>query len=144
MSKSTFLQDFKAFAMRGNVVDMAVGVVIGTAFGKIVSSIVSDLIMPLIGVICGGVNFTDLSITLKEAQVVDGQEQAAVLLNYGNFLQATFDFIIIAFSIFVFIRLISKLHRKKQEVPAPAEPAKPSDEVQLLTEIRDLLKKQEK
>ena len=88
--------------MRGNVVDMAVGVVIGTAFGKIVSSIVSDLIMPLIGVICGGVNFTDLSITLKEAQVVDGQEQAAVLLNYGNFLQATFDFIIIAFSIFVF------------------------------------------
>ena len=74
--------------MRGNVVDMAVGVVIGTAFGKIVSSIVSDLIMPLIGVVCGGVNFTDLSITLKEAQVVDGQEQAAVLLNYGNFLQA--------------------------------------------------------
>lgn len=132
--------------MRGNVVDMAVGVVIGTAFGKIVSSIVSDLIMPLIGVICGGVNFTDLSITLKEAQVVDGQEQAAVLLNYGNFLQATFDFIIIAFSIsiFVFIRLISKLHRKKQEVPAPAEPVKPSEEVQLLTEIRDLLKKQEK
>ena len=132
--------------MRGNVVDMAVGVVIGTAFGKIVSSIVSDLIMPLIGVICGGVNFTDLSITLKEAQVVDGQEQAAVLLNYGNFLQATFDFIIIAFSIFVFIfiRLISKLHRKKQEVPAPAEPARPSEEVQLLTEIRDLLKKQEK
>lgn len=74
MPKSTFLQDFKAFAMRGNVVDMAVGVVIGTAFGKIVSSIVSDLIMPLIGVICGGVNFTDLFITLKEAQVVDGQE----------------------------------------------------------------------
>lgn len=119
MPKSTFLQDFKAFAMRGNVVDMAVGVVIGTAFGKIVSSIVSDLIMPLIGVICGGVNFTDLSITLKEAQVVDGQEQAAVLLNYGNFLQATFDFIIIAFSIFVFIRLISKLHRRNKRCRLP-------------------------
>lgn len=143
MSKSSFLQDFKAFAMRGNVIDMAVGVIIGTAFGKIVSSIVSDLIMPVMGVILGGVNFTDLSITLKEAKVVDGVEQAAVLLNYGNFLQATFDFIIIAFSIFVFIRLISKLHRKKEEAPAPEEPAKPSKEVMLLTEIRDLLKKQE-
>lgn len=143
MSKSTFLQDFKAFAMRGNVIDMAVGVIIGTAFGKIVSSIVSDLIMPVMGVILGGVNFTDLSITLKEAKVVDGVEQAAVLLNYGNFLQATFDFIIIAFSIFVFIRLISKLHRKKEETTTPEEPAKPSEEVMLLTEIRDLLKKQE-
>lgn len=143
MSKSTFLQDFKAFAMRGNVIDMAVGVIIGTAFGKIVSSIVSDLIMPVMGVILGGVNFTDLSITLKEAKVVDGVEQAAVLLNYGNFLQATFDFIIIAFSIFVFIRLISKLHRKKEEAPATEEPAKPSEEVVLLMEIRDLLKKQE-
>ena len=143
MSKSTFLQDFKAFAMRGNVVDMAVGVVIGTAFGKIVSSIVSDLIMPLIGVICGGVNFTDLSITLKEAQVVDGQEQAAVSLNYGNFLQATFDFIIIAFSIFLFIRLLARLNRKKEEVPAsPAAPPAPSKEEVLLTEIRDLLKEQ--
>lgn len=130
--------------MRGNVIDMAVGVIIGTAFGKIVSSIVSDLIMPVMGVILGGVNFTDLSITLKEARVVDGEEQAAVLLNYGNFLQATFDFIIIAFSIFVFIRLISKLHRKKEEAPAPAEPEKPSEEVELLREIRDLLKKEEK
>ena len=144
MSKSTFLQDFKAFAMRGNVIDMAVGVIIGTAFGKIVSSIVSDLIMPIMGVILGGVNFTDLSITLKEARVVDGQEQAAVLLNYGNFLQATFDFIIIAFSIFVFIRLISKLHRKKEEAPITEAPAEPSEEVKLLQEIRDLLKEKEK
>ena len=124
--------------MRGNVVDMAVGVVIGTAFGKIVSSIVSDLIMPLIGVICGGVNFTDLSITLKEAQVVDGQEQAAVLLNYGNFLQTCLDFFIVAFCIFMLIKLVNKFAKKKEEEPKP-EP-KPTAEEKLLTEIRDLLK----
>lgn len=142
MAKSTFLQDFKAFAMRGNVIDMAVGVIIGGAFGKIVSSIVADLIMPLVGLMLGGVNFTDLKWTLKEAVEVDGELQEAVTLNYGTFLQATLDFIIIAFSIFVVIRLISKLHRKKEEEPAPEEPAKPSAEEALLTEIRDLLKKQ--
>ena len=104
MGKSSFLQDFKAFAMRGNVIDMAVGVIIGGAFGKIVSSIVADVIMPPIGLLVGGVNFTDLKLQLKPAEVVDGVEKAAVTLNYGNFLQDTFDFIIIAFSIFLFIR----------------------------------------
>ena len=142
MGKSSFLQDFKAFAMRGNVIDMAVGVIIGGAFGKIVSSIVADVIMPPIGLLVGGVNFTDLKLQLKPAEVVDGVEKAAVTLNYGNFLQATFDFIIIAFSIFLFIRLITKLTaKKKEEAPAapPAPPAPTKEEV-LLTEIRDLLK----
>ncbi len=142
MGKSTFLQDFKAFAMRGNVIDMAVGVIIGGAFGKIVSSIVADVIMPIIGVIVGGINFTELKIELKPAEIVDGVEQtAAVTLNYGNFIQAAFDFIIIAFSIFLFIRLITKMtHKKKEE--APAAPPAPSKEEVLLSEIRDLLKEQ--
>ena len=134
MAKSTFVQDFKAFAMRGNVLDMAVGVIIGGAFGKIVSSLVADIIMPLIGCVVGGVDFTKLGMTLKEAV----GEEPAVLFNYGNFLQNLFDFIIIAFSIFVFIRLISKFHRKQEE--KPAAPPAPSKEEQLLTEIRDLLK----
>ncbi len=124
--------------MRGNVLDMAVGVIIGGAFGKIVSSIVADLIMPLVGLVVGGVDFKTLSVTLKEA--TEGQE--AVVLNYGNFIQTTVDFIIIAFSIFIFIRLIGKLQRKKEEEPAPAEEPKPSKEEVLLTEIRDLLKEQ--
>ena len=144
MGKSSFLQDFKAFAMRGNVIDMAVGVIIGGAFGKIVSSIVADVIMPPIGLLVGGVNFTDLKLQLKPAEVVDGVEKAAVTLNYGNFLQATFDFIIIAFSIFLFIRLLTKLTAKKEAAaPAtpPAPPAPTKEEV-LLTEIRDLLKEQ--
>ena len=109
MGKSTFLQDFKAFAMKGNVIDMAVGVIIGGAFGKIVSSVVADVIMPPLGLLVGGVNFTDLKWVMKPAEVVDGKEIAAVTLNYGNFLQATFDFLIIAFSIFLFIRLLTKL-----------------------------------
>ena len=142
MSKSTFLQDFKAFAMRGNVMDMAVGVIIGGAFGKIITSVVSDIIMPPIGLLVGGVNFTDLKWELKPAQEIDGVMQEAVTLNYGNFLQTAFDFIIIAISIFIFIRLISKLSRKKEE--APAAPPAPSKEEVLLTEIRDLLKEQNK
>ena len=140
MGKASFLQDFKAFAMKGNVIDMAVGVIIGGAFGKIVSSIVADVIMPPIGLLVGGVNFTDLKLVLKPAQVVDGQEIAAVTLNYGNFLQVTFDFLIIAFSVFLFVRLLSKLSRKKAEPAAPAAPPAPSKEEVLLTEIRDLLK----
>lgn len=142
MGKSSFLQDFKAFAMKGNVIDMAVGVIIGGAFGKIVSSIVADVIMPSIGLLIGGVNFTDLKWVLKSAETVNGKEVAAVTLNYGNFLQVTFDFLIIAFSIFLFIRLITRLmEKKKGEVPAvpPAPPAPGKEEV-LLTEIRDLLK----
>ena len=144
MGKSTFLQDFKAFAMKGNVIDMAVGVIIGGAFGKIVSSVVADVIMPPLGLLVGGVNFTDLKWVMKPAEVVDGQEISAVTLNYGNFLQATFDFLIIAFSIFLFIRLLTKLTTKKEAAaPAtpPAPPAPTKEEV-LLTEIRDLLKEQ--
>lgn len=141
MGKSTFLQDFKAFAMRGNLIDMAVGVVIGGAFGKIVSSVVSDLIMPPLGLLIGGVNFSDLKWVMKPAEVVDGKEIAAVSLNYGNFLQVTFDFLIIAFSIFVFLRLIMKLTKKKEKA-APAAPPAPTKEEVLLTEIRDLLKEQ--
>ena len=146
MGKSTFLQDFKAFAMKGNVIDMAVGVIIGGAFGKIVSSVVADVIMPPLGLLVGGVNFTDLKWVMKPAEVVYGKEIAAVTLNYGNFLQATFDFLIIAFSIFLFIRLLTKLTTKKEAAaPAtpPAPPAPTKEEV-LLTEIRDLLKEQNK
>lgn len=153
MGKSTFLQDFKAFAMKGNVVDMAVGVIIGGAFGKIVTSVVNDLIMPAVGMLVGGVNFTDLKLTLKDAvpettnaagEVI--QAVPAVTLNYGNFLQQTFDFLIIAFSIFLFISLIKKVSEKKkvEEPAAPAPPPAPSKEEVLLTEIRDLLKEQSK
>lgn len=143
MGKSNLLQDFKAFAMRGNVIDMAVGIIIGGAFGKIVSSLVADVIMPPIGLLVGGVNFTDLSWVMKSAEIVDGvQKAAAVTLNYGKFIQATFDFIIIAFSIFLFIKLISKLNSKKEE--APTTPPAPTKEEILLTEIRDILKEKEK
>ena len=123
MGKCSFLQEFKAFAMKGNVIDMAVGVIIGGAFGKIVSSIVADVIMPPIGLLVGGVNFTDLKWVLKPAVLEDGKEVvAAVTLNYGNFLQVTFDFLIIAFSIFMFIKLLTKLTEKKKE-EAPAAPS---------------------
>ena len=147
---SKFLNEFKEFAMRGNVLDMAVGVIIGGAFGKIVTSVVNDLFMPVIGMLVGGVNFTDLKLTLKDAvpeQLNEAGEviQAAVpavTLNYGNFLQQTFDFLIIAFSIFLFISLIKKVTEKKkvEEAPAPAPAPEPSAEEKLLTEIRDLLK----
>ena len=128
MAKSKFLQDFKAFAMKGNVVDMAVGVIIGGAFGKIVTSMVNDIIMPPIGLLVGGVNFKDLKFIMKpEVLGEDGVvETAAVTLNYGNFLQQTFDFLIIAFSIFTMIRVITKLTEKKKKeeaAPAPAAPA---------------------
>ncbi len=140
----SFFKDFKAFAMRGNVIDMAVGVIIGGAFGKIVTSVVNDIIMPPIGLLVGGVNFTDLKWVMKEATTAaDGTEIAAVTLNYGNFLQQTFDFLIIAFSIFLFISLIKKVTEKKNEeepAPAPAPEPEPSNEEKLLTEIRDLLK----
>ena len=130
MSKSSFLLDFKAFVMRGNVVDMAVGVIIGGAFGKIISSVVADIIMPPIGLLVGGTNFSELRWELEPARVVDGVEQAAVTINYGNFIQ----------TIFLFIRLLSNLRRKKEETPLP--PPVPSNEEKLLSEIRDLLKKQ--
>ena len=139
--KTSFWTDFKKFAMRGNVIDMAVGVIIGGAFGKIVSSVVADLIMPILGLVVGGVNFTDLKWVMKPARMVDGVEQAAVTLNYGNFLQVTFDFLIIAFSIFLFIKMLTKLtERKKSETPVSQAAPEPSTEVKLLAEIRDLLK----
>ena len=134
--KCKFLSDFKAFAMRGNVIDMAVGVIIGGAFGKIVTSLVNDIIMPAVGVLIGGLNFKDLKWVITPAT----ETTAEASLNYGMFIQHTVDFIIIAFSIFVATSLIAKLSRKKEaEKPAPVPPA-PSAEEKLLTEIRDLLK----
>lgn len=139
-----FINDFKEFAIKGNVIDMAVGVIIGGAFGKIVTSMVNDMIMPLIGVITGGVNFTDLKwIIQPEKLAADGTtvESAAVSVNYGMFVQNVVDFLIIAFCIFVAIRLLSKLKRKKEEEPAAPTPApEPTNEEKLLSEIRDLLK----
>ena len=136
-----FIQEFKQFAMRGNVVDMAVGIIIGGAFGKIVSSVVADIIMPPIGLLVGGVNFTDLKVTLKKAVIENGTEIVpAVTVNYGNFIQTTFDFIIIAMAIFLLIKGINAFNKKKKE--EPAAPAAPPADIQLLTEIRDLLKKE--
>ena len=144
------IKEFKEFIAKGNVIDMAVGVIIGGAFGKIVTSVVNDIFMPVIGMLVGGVNFTDLKITLKEGVAEQLNEAGevvqaavpAVTLNYGNFLQQTFDFLIIAFSIFLFISLIKKVTEKKkaEEAPAPAPAPEPSAEEKLLTEIRDLLK----
>lgn len=129
------MSEFKDFAMRGNVVDMAVGIVIGGAFGKIVSSFVNDVLMPPIGMMMGGVDFSDLAVVLKEAS----GDVAAVTLNYGSFIQTVVDFIIIAFAIFMVIKAMNNLKKKEEE--APAAPPKPSAEVELLTEIRDSLKK---
>ena len=135
-----FLKDFKQFAMRGNVLDMAVGVIIGGAFGKIVTSLVNDVIMPIVGKLVGGFNFSNLKFVLTEASVDEaGNEVPEVALMYGNFIQTTVDFIIIAFCIFCFISLIGKLQRKKEE--EPAAPPAPSKEELLLTEIRDILAK---
>lgn len=130
----SFISEFKQFAMRGNVIDMAVGVVIGGAFGKIVSSLVGDVIMPIVGVLTGGVNFTDLKITLKDAV----GEVPAVTINYGNFIQTAVDFVIIAFCIFCVIKAINSLKKKEEVAP---EPQKIPEDIALLTQIRDLLKK---
>ena len=134
---TSFLKEFQNFAVKGNVMDMAIGVVIGTAFGKIVSSLVSDIIMPLIGLAVGSVDLKDLSVTLKAAE----GENPAVVLTYGAFLQNVFDFILIAFSIFLAIKVIINIKNRlvtqeAAEAPAPEVPAA----VKLLTEIRDLLK----
>jgi large conductance mechanosensitive channel len=131
----SMMTEFRDFAIRGNVVDMAVGIVIGGAFGKIVSSFVSDVLMPPIGMALGGVDFSDLAMTLQEAS----GDVAAVTLNYGSFIQTVIDFIIIAFAIFMVIKAMNNM-KKKEEV-APAAPPKPSAEETLLTEIRDLLQK---
>ena len=142
-----FLQEFKAFALKGNVMDMAVGVIIGGAFGKIVTSLVNDVIMPPIGLLIGGVDFTDLKLTLKKAVVEAGTEIApAVTWNYGAFIQQVVDFTILAFCVFMMVKVMNQLIKKREEAPAPApapapEP-EPSAEEKLLMEIRDLLKEQ--
>jgi large conductance mechanosensitive channel len=128
----SIIQEFKTFAMRGNVVDLAVGIIIGGAFGKIVSSVVADVIMPPIGLLVGGVNFSNLAITLKEA----AGKAPAVTLNYGNFLQTVFDFLIIAFSVFMLVKVMNSLKTQEKDAPAPPPP---KQEV-LLAEIRDLLR----
>jgi large conductance mechanosensitive channel len=133
------LKEFKDFAMRGNVIDLAVGVIIGGAFGKIITSLVADVIMPLIGLLVAGVTFTDLKWEMKAPGLVNGVLKPAVYLNYGNFLQVTFDFLVVAFCIFMFIKGMNTLARKKEEAPV-ATPDAPSKEEILLTEIRDLLK----
>ena len=129
------LAEFKAFAMRGNVADIAVGIIIGAAFGKIVASIVGDIIMPPLGLLIGGVNFTELRVILKAATEVN----PAVTWNYGNFLQVTFDFLIVAFAVFMLIKAMNATRKKEEVKPEPPPP--PSKEEILLTEIRDLLKK---
>ena len=126
----SFLKEFREFAMRGNVVDMAVGVIIGGAFGKIISSLVGDVVMPVLGILTGGVDFKDLKITLAEAV----GETPAVTLNYGAFVQNVFDFVIIAFAIFMMIKGINKVKKPVEEVKGPSQE-------ELLAEIRDLLKK---
>ena len=129
-----FFKEFKEFAMKGNVMDMAVGVIIGGAFGKIVSSLVDDVLMPAIGMLTGNVDFTKLALKI-------GEGENAAVLNYGTFIQNIIDFLIVAFCIFLMIKAMNKLNRKKEEEPAPAPAPEPSAEEKLLTEIRDLLKK---
>ena len=143
-----FLQEFKAFALKGNVMDMAVGVIIGGAFGKIVTSLVNDVIMPPIGLLIGGVDFTDLKLTLKQAVVEAGTEVApAVTWNYGAFIQQVVDFTILAFCVFMMVKIMNQLIKKRDTAPtpapAPAPEPEPSAEEKLLTEIRDLLKERQ-
>ena len=130
----SMVKEFKEFIMRGNVMDLAVGIVIGAAFGKIVSSLVADLIMPPLGLLIGGVNFTELKVVLGPP--LSGGEP--VTLNYGNFIQVMFDFVIVAFAIFLVVKMVNRLKRKQAE--APAVPPAPTRDQVLLTEIRDLLK----
>ncbi|WP_312911397.1 large-conductance mechanosensitive channel protein MscL [Stutzerimonas nitrititolerans] len=132
----SFLSEFKTFAVRGNVIDMAVGIIVGAAFGKVVSSFVDGVVMPPLGLLIGGVDFSDLAIVLKEAV----GDAPAVTLNYGMFIQTVVDFVIIAFAIFLAIKAINTL--KRQEAEAPSAPPAPTKEEVLLTEIRDLLKEQ--
>jgi large conductance mechanosensitive channel len=130
----SMIKEFKEFAMRGSVVDLAVGIIIGAAFGKIVSSLVADVLMPPLGLLIGGVDFSDLALTLKSASA----DSPAVSLRYGGFIQSLFDFAIVAFAIFIFVKGINTLKRKKEEIPAP--PPAPPPQERLLAEIRDLLK----
>lgn len=129
------IDEFKTFAIKGNMVDMAIGIIIGAAFGKIVTSLVNDIIMPPIGVLLGGVNFTDLKLTIKAAT----EAVPAVTWNYGNFIQVFIDFLIIAWAVFMIVKAINTFKKKEAEAPTP--PPAPTKEETLLTEIRDLLKK---
>lgn len=138
-----FLDEFKTFAMRGNVVDLSVGVVMGGAFGKITTSVVNDIIMPAVSMLTGGVSFTDWKLVLKEAvMAADGVtvEVAEVAINYGNLISTIMDFVIIAFAVFCMVKFINGLHKKTEEEPAPPADPEPTAEEKLLTEIRDLLK----
>ena len=137
-----FLKEFKAFALKGNVMDMAVGVIIGGAFGKIVTSLVNDIIMPPIGILVGGVDFTNLKLVIKKAVIEGGAEVApAVTWNYGAFIQQVVDFTILALCVFMMVKVMNKLLKKEEAKPAPAPaPPAPSKEEVLLTEIRDILK----
>lgn len=130
------LKEFRDFAIKGNLIDMAIGIIIGAAFGKVVASLVADVIMPPIGLLIGGVNFTDLVIVLKEAV----GDNPAVTLNYGNFIQILIDFLIVAMAIFIVIKGINALKRKEEKEPEPEPEPEPTKEEILLTEIRDLLK----
>jgi large conductance mechanosensitive channel len=137
------LKEFKAFAMRGNVVDMAVGIIIGAAFGRIVSSLVNDIIMPPIGLAMGNLDFSNLYINLSGgdyASLAAAEEAGAPVIKYGLFINNVLDFVIVAFAIFMVIRAMNKLKKAEEEAPPPAPP-EPSDEVKLLTEIRDSLKR---
>ncbi len=138
-----FISEFKEFAMKGNVMDMAIGVIIGGAFGKIVSSLVDDVLMPVISKLTGGIDFTNLFINLSDdasyATIAAAKEAGASILAYGQFIQNVVDFLIVAFCIFLMLKGINKLNRKKEEPEAPAAPAGPTQE-ELLAEIRDLLK----
>ncbi len=141
MAKSKFVQDFKSFIMKGNVVDMAVGVIIGGAFGKIITALVNDIIMPPIGYIISGINFADLKYTLP-ANPLAGPNAVPATIAYGNFLQTLIDFLIVALCIFLMLKVVTRFTSKKEETLAV--PPAPSNEEQLLTEIRDLLKEQKK
>jgi large conductance mechanosensitive channel len=139
---SNFIKEFKEFAVKGNAIDMAVGVIIGGAFGEIVNSIVNDIIMPPIGWLIGGVNFSDLKVELPQV-VIQGVEMAPATINYGSFIQTIINFIIIALCVFMMVKGLAKMKnaKKEEEEAAPAAPAEPSNEEKLLTEIRDLLAK---
>jgi large conductance mechanosensitive channel len=135
----SFTKEFKTFAIKGNVIDLAVGTIIGAAFGKIVTSVINDLVMPPIGMAIGGTKFNNLKFVLKHAHKDGaGTEHPEVAIMYGNFIQTAVDFTILAFIIFVMVKAINKLKRKEEEIPAP--PAEPTNEEKLLAEIRDLLK----
>ena len=134
----SMIKEFKEFATKGNVVDLAVGIIIGAAFGKIVTSLVGDILMPPLGMIIGGVDFSDLAVTLKAG----GAGAPAVLLKYGAFVQALFDFTIIAIAIFMIVKAVNAIQRKNTAAPAPPAPPKPSAQELLLAEIRDILKAQ--